>query len=362
MKKHIMKFSGFLLGAFLLLPCALAEKNVYDAKFRNLPDDYTKLLQTEPESWDFRFRPYGASEAAFLVSDPTLQRDVQSGKNIEKQRPTSFNFSCNEKGFSILVFSAEPSLGEAMGKGAAVPGDSLELFFCPGDADQSKIEPYYQFIIDQIKGELTDYPWQIEDRNFHRILGYVQNETRIIANGYVTKIFIPWELLYDRLPFSDKKDNFWRLSVIRWASGGGQTWGGFVHEANRAGYIRWPDFTQEQKFAIYETVLNKAWQKYQSLLVKVNPALVPDMKEPYRHPDNAPRSYMNLQEDRIFVEEFLKPMIEERNAMGKNIATFKELPAAEKEELYSHVDKLMNFNYDVDEACASYLKAKLFKR
>ena len=194
------------------------------------------------------------------------------------------------------------------------------------------------------------------------IQGYVQNQTEVIANGYLTRIFIPWEVLFNRLPFSDKKDNFWRLSVIRWATGGGQTWGGFVHEANRAGYIRWPDFTQEQKFAIYETVLNKAWQKYQNHLAKVNPTLVPDMKEPYLHKSDAPRSYMNIPEDLAFVDAFLKPMIEERNALGKSIASFNGLTPTEKEQLYSHVGMLMNFNYDVEEAYASYLNGKIFKR
>ena len=341
---------------------AQGDKNVYQVQFKDWPDRFENLLQAEPDAWDFRFRPYNASEAAFLVSDPSVRRDAQAGKNVEKQRPTAFCFSCNEKGFTLVVFSCEPDMKEAMEKGASAPGNSLEVFFAPGDADQSKIEHYYQFILDQVKGELIDYPWLVEERGFRRMQGYVSHETRPVPNGLMSRVFIPWELLFDRLPFTDKRDNFWRLSVIRWATGGGQTWGGVVHEANRAGYIRWPDFTPEQKQAIYENVLNKAWGKYRAFLAKVDPTSVPDMKEPYARPPAGTRSYVNLQEDKVFVKDYLQPLIDERNALGKRIAGFRELPAAEKEQLYSQAGKLMNFNYDVDEAYARYLKEKIFKR
>ena len=224
---------------------------------------------------------------------------------------------------ALLVFSAEHGIRDALGKGTAVPGNSLEIFFAPGDADTEKIEHYYQFITDMESTKILDFPWLVETRNFRRLRDAVQCTTRKVSNGYVTRIHVPWEILYNKLPFQDKADNFWRLSVIRWAPGGGQTWGGVVHAATTAGYIRFPHYTDEQKAEIQEYVLNRAWEKYRRDLATYGSALVMDMKEPYRKElPKRPRSFMNMQEDRVFVEKVLIPMEKERNDLGAGIASF----------------------------------------
>ncbi len=363
MKRFFFSYlTGAMLLAALLPDLSAQQKNCYDVNIGNPPDRFETLLKTEPEKWDFNFRRYG-DESSVLVSDPILQRNVQSGTETTEQRLTALYVAANNEGFDIIVFSAEHGIRDALSKGTAVPGNSLEIFFAPGDADTEKIEHYYQFITDMESTKILDFPWLVETRNFRRLRDAVQCTTRKVSNGYVTRIHVPWEILYNKLPFQDKADNFWRLSVIRWAPGGGQTWGGVVHAATTAGYIRFPHYTDEQKAEIQEYVLNRAWEKYRRDLATYGSALVMDMKEPYRKElPKRPRSFMNMQEDRVFVEKVLIPMEKERNDLGAGIASFSGMTPEERDAFYGKAaDMLMNFDYDVQEAYRTYLAERLFK-
>ena len=176
-----------------------------------------------------------------------------------------------------------------------------------------------------------------------------------------------WDPLFDRLPLeSDKLDNFWRLSVIRWADGG-QTWGGVVHQANQAGYIRWPDFTQEQKTAIRLHLLRRGWTHFRQLSSK--PAYtsaggwggIPICKAPYRQDElkETPRSYVNFGEDPDF-RPILEKLTAERNALGPEIGRFPEMSPAEQIAFYDKAsDMLFNFAYDVQAAYADFEASKV---
>ena len=254
------------VAALSLVLSAVAEKNSLNVEYRDLPSNYETLLRLEPGKWNFNFCPYGADSASVLWSDPIMQRDAMSGENTGDKAPTALFVTCNEEGFTLLVCSIEPTLKGNLEKGAALPSSQLECFFAPGDSDTSKIEHYYQFICSATELKAAGvYPWFVEDRSFRTIEGQMQLDSRPLPNGNVVRVFIPWSALFDRLPFLTKRDNFWRLSVIRWAPGGGQTWGGVVHAATSAGYIRFPDFTEAQKTAIRKTVLLKGWTAYQNL-------------------------------------------------------------------------------------------------
>ena len=266
----------------------------------------------------------------------------------------------------MLVFCAEPSLGDALAKTNDIPSPCIEFFFTPGDADTPKIEHYYQMFYGG--GTLSEFPWLERDRHFRPCLPFTTHDEKILPNGFLVRFDFAWDALFDRLPLEGKKrDNFWRLSVIRWANPS-QTWGGVVHQANQAGYIRWPDFTQEQKTAVREHLLRRAWTHFRQVSSK--PAYtsaggwggIPICKAPYRQDElkATPRSYVNFGEDPEF-RPILEKLTAERNALGPEIGRFREMSPSEQIAFYDKAsDMLFNFTYDVQAAYAEYEADKVF--
>ena len=341
------------------------EKNVIDAKWRHLPQDPGELLVSDPGAWNFNFRPYGSS-ANLLWTDPIVQRAAASGEEVGDKRPTAINVTCNEEGFTVLVLCVEPLLKTYMATTNAYPWQSLEFFFLPGDADTWKIEHHFMFFYGN--GKLDEYSWLMQDKTFRPMLPHITHAaTPYKDNALVVRFTFDWAGLFDRLPFTDKRDNFWRLSVIRWASTGAQTWGGVVHAANSAGYIRFPDFTDEQKRDIRLTVLRQAWTRYKNLATGtgVNPAKVPERTEPFYAETlgKLPQSFKNVNEDFGFRRAWLENAIRERDALGATLARFGSLKPAEQATFYAEAsDKLFNFGYDLEQAYGDYLAAGFFAK
>ena len=355
--------TALLLGASSLL--ADTGKNLLQVTYRDLPENAESLLKTDPASWDFNFRPYG-SDAGFLWSDPLHQRDILFGGQSEK-RLTAINVSCNERGFTLLVFCSDPSVTDALAKTNTITSPAIVFFFTPGDADTPKIEHYYYFRYDK-EGLLREFSWLEPDRNFRPCLSYTTYDETILSNGFLLRFTFAWDPLFDRLPLDPEKlDNFWRLSVIRWVDGG-QTCGGVVHQANQAGYIRWPGFTQEQKTAIREHLLRRAWTSFRKLSSKPTYtsaegwAGIPICKAPYRLDElkATPRSYVNFGENPNF-RPVLEKLTAERNALGPEIARFRKMSPVEQKAFYDKAsDMLFNFAYDVQEAYAGHVYEKFF--
>ena len=339
-------------------------KNVYDVAFRSLPADVTALPATEPETWNFNFRPYG--DTGMLWSDPILQRDVTSGASSGEKAATAINVTCDADGFTMLVLCAEPALATVYANTNAFPSPKIEFFFTPGDADTSKIEHYYQMYYSNAK--LDEYPWLTSGPDFRPCRPYTTFQEYVMQNAVLVRLNFSWEPLFDRLPiFPAKRDNFWRLSVIRWGNPS-QTWGGVVHQANQAGYIRWPDFTDAQKTAIMKGLLKKGWVSF------MKQAGEPDYKTDrdwrgvnpiqalYRDAENKadPRSYVNYNEDAGF-RPILEKLTDERKALAPTIGVFETLPMAEQAAFYQKAsEKLFNFRYAVEAAYEKYLADKLF--
>lgn len=364
--KHV---SVQMLVAIGFLMLANAEKNIIPVEFRELPANVAELLQVESGKWNFNFRPYGAMAASFLWSDPIMQRSVMSGESAENREPTALYVCCNAEGFTVLVYAVENQMVSSLEKGQALPTSRLECFFAPGDADTSRIEHYYQFICKATEPRLEGvYPWLMEDRTFRSIEPDLKIEAQMVGNGNLIKIFVPWAPLFDRLPLDNiKRDNLWRLSVIRWASTGGQTWGGVVHAANSAGYIRFPDFTDEQKTAIRKTTLLRAWNHYKNVIanVTINPEKTFERLEPFYVATlgKLPQSYKSVNEDFGFRRAWLESAIRERDDLGAQIAHLAELSQEDQAVFYnSAVDKLFNFGYDLDQAYGDYLTAGFFAK
>ena len=345
-------------------------KNVYNVRFQTLPKDCERLLAADPQSWDFNFRPYGRT--ADLVSDPAIVRGVAEGKNVEG-KPTALRVSCDEDGWNYLVFCAEPDIDKAQSEAGQLPLPNLEMYFLPGDTDNEKPAFYWQFY--KGVGQFDQYDWPVADRRWRLLMPYVTQETRRLPNGYVFRMNIPWEGMWDKLPiFNDRVDNFWRLSVIRWVDGG-MTWGGTVHEPARFGYIRWPDFTDAQKTEIMKRLLDKAWENFLVLSSKAAFSVAGTVanswgrggyvrSEPYavaQAKEEGPRSYINYCEDPEF-RPILEKLTAAAKAYGAGIAEFAKKPMAEQEAFYKEASaKLFNFRYDVEEAYEKQLRAKFVK-
>lgn len=338
-------------------------KNVYSATFRTLPRDLKTFPEETPGEWDFNFRPYGKTD--MLWTDPILQRNVTSGSS--DKAATALHVSCDEKGFTVLVLSSEPQLKDSFANTNNYPSPTLEFFFAPGDADTPEITHYYQMMFDGVT--LREFPWLVAGSDFRPCLPHTEAEEIRLKSAVLARISVRWDPLFDRLPiFPAKKDNFWRLSMIRWGAIS-QTWGGTVHQANLAGYIRWPEFTEEQKTAIMKNILVNAWISFNkdigdvSYTVKTGWSGVNPMKAHFRDEENAldPRSYSNFNEDPAF-RPVLDEMVLRRKALAPKIGIFDNLPYREKVAFYKEASNLLlNFKYDVQKAYASLEKSRTEK-
>ena len=339
-----------------------------NADFRALPADFENLPYRESAKWNFGFRPYGKEAASVLWSDPKVIRDVSGGEIVDdKHLATAVYVSCDEYSFNILAYGALRNSTNALMKGENPENIFFECFFIPGDADDPQIINY------QPMGFKTVYPfwyfklsWMRQDRNNRWIFDDMKVNVRKNRNGVVLHLSIPWDLYWDHLPvLQTKKDNIWRLSMIRWGgSFGGETWGGRVHSQTKCGYVRMPDFTPEQQSRMMKTTLLTLWARLQRLKKNAayNPYITTGLNAYRKSIDHLPHSWMNINEDPEFREKVLIPMYEKCAAIGKGLAEFDNLSLEEQKAFYkANAPVIANFRYDMEEAYADYIREKLMK-
>ncbi len=347
------------------------EKNLLDVKFTYLSNDGEAILKQEADRWNFNFRPYGSS-AGLLWADPIVQRNAAAGDAGDKIM-TGLDVVCNEEGFSILVLCYDPALADYAAKTNTFPAPSIELYFLPGDFDDQKIEHHYQLYLGSngISEGLSEYSWLVENEGFRPVKPHTIVHDYVLKEGAVLRRYdISWMPLFDRLPFSDKRDTIWRLSVCRWAPGGGQTWGGPVHQPAHAGYIRFPKFTPEQRTAIMETQLRKAWIVFRDRAGKSDITI---SKDGWGRPQvrtekfileelaEAPRSYVNYNEEPGF-RPILDKLQAECYALAPTIGNFSKLSSEEQDAFYEKASKMLfNYEYTVQDAYARYTTDKRFE-
>jgi hypothetical protein len=359
---------SLLLCASALADTASDEKNLLDVDFTYLSNNGEEIFRQEAGRWNFNFRPYGSS-AGLLWADPIVQRNAAAGNAGDKVM-TGLDVVCNEEGFSILVLCYDPALADYAAKTNDFPAPSIELYFLPGDFDAPKIEHHYQLYIGKLASSLAEFSWLVEGPDFRPIKPFTVMHDYVLKEGAVLRRYdISWEPLFDRLPFTDKRDNLWRLSVCRWAPGGGQTWGGPVHQPAQAGYIRFPDFTPAQRTAIMESLLRKAWISFRSrsgkrdMVCSANTWNSPQVRTEkffLEETAEAPRSYVNYNEDPGF-RPILEKLQAERMALAPTIGAFATLPPDEQLAFYEKASKMLfNYEYDVQAAYARYATDQRF--
>ncbi len=204
------KLTTFILCLLISGLCAaeplLNEKNVITAEYRSIPEDYQNLLMRESGKWNFNFRPYDTESAEMLWSDSGLQRNVVLGEELDGKTPTAICVLFDDEGFSLLLFAGESGVKEAFEAGKSRPNSCFECFFQPGDSDSPQFSHYYQFICQATEPRIIGvFPWLMEDKTFRSIESYISISSRILPNGNMLKVTVPWEPLFDRLPFLEKK-------------------------------------------------------------------------------------------------------------------------------------------------------------
>ena len=319
----------------------------------------------EPVNWDYGFRKYGAT-SDMLWTDPSAQRNVKAGGESEDYL-TAVAVTCDEDGFAYHVRCSVPELKTYFASTNDYPVPMLEHFDCPGDADN--LTPIYQrmgFFFGANGNK--EFPLMVEDRNNRDVTPYLAITQKEKDGAIVLTFRYDWAAEFDHLPvFCAKKENFWRLSVIRWAAGG-LTWGGVVQQPNQAGYIRWPDFTEAQKLAILRRTLAKGWTAFRTLSRDISHGTTTP-GYPYVKPGKFyqeelkanPRSTINMNEDTGF-RPILKRLAAERDALAPQIARLEEMSAAELEAFYlKAADRLFNYKYDVQRAYGEYQKNLLME-
>ena len=368
MKFEILR-CGMVAAALAMAGCATATngvrgpagKNVYDVKYAPLPGNYAMMLKNAPDEWNFNFRPYGAS-SEWLWSDSNVRRDAAADGKLSDRRITAIRVSCDEQGFNVLMYGCEPSLSEYLSKTNDYPYQSIEYFVAPGDADEPGVQQ--RFMCFYGNGENREYENREPDRQF-RLAKPVVSETAL-ENSVVVKISYDWANFWNRLPlFTDRTDNFWRLSLIRWVEGG-LTWGGTVHQNSQAGYIRWPAFTPAERTAILKTTLEKGWREFRKY-THTNPISIGlvtanwlPCTELRRKLD--PRSFVNMNEDPDFCPT-LERMILERRALAPEIARMDKMTREEQDAFYAKASEMLfNFPWALQEAYGEYQKNRLFER
>lgn len=88
---------------------------------------------------------------------------------------------------------------------------------------------------------------------------YWKSDVDVIDNGFGVHVFIPWDLVYDKLPVNGET---WPFNIIRWSRAGGITWRGKVHDIHNFGVVRWNGFSPDTILAIKRKIVMKGLAKY----------------------------------------------------------------------------------------------------
>ena len=350
-------------------------KNLAPMNWMTLPRDGAAAMKAIPEKdWNFGFRKYGAT-SDMLWTDPKSQRDQLAGAETDK-RTAALAATCDENGFTILVACTEPDLKDYLAKGRKFPSPMIEFFFAAGDADTESLREHCMCVYEG-GGKFTEYAFSAPVRGSHRVTPFLKAEEDRVGGSLLVRMTYDWACVFDMLPlWPEKRDNFWRIGCIPYMTGG--TWGGVVHQPNQAGYVRWPDFTPEQRLAVMRTTLLKGWAKFKAQLetFELGYGKIPSDKAAYGQagypvPDpgryhaekvaKEPRTYVVFAEDPDFRPIYEK-LLKEREALGPQIGEMDRMDEAARRTFYEKASEMLfNFRADAEQAYKDYQKKLLME-
>jgi len=237
----------------------------------------------------------------------------------------------NTKGWYIYIHCAEPNIQTFVDEQKDI---ALELFFAPG----MKQVPYYQMMVRQLTNRVQHYDWGMPHRYYRSLKDRVRAESLPLETGFATFLFVPWEVLYDRLPLDG---DHWRFSLMRW--GPSMTWGGKVHDTGNFGLVRFQPPTVSQRVGIEKRMLRAAWFKFRSAAT-------------------AATTFWSDEEvgDLDFYGATLKPVIDQYTALGESLGEPDDWDADTVKTGRAIVGDWMEFPYKVAELRREYLMDKRF--
>ena len=337
-----MKMNKLTVALFLLpAVCVSAAdgthgRKVYECRYVQTPPagvsgwSQSDLVRSG-EGRESRFVPYNSKAAQGLWLDATTSRDVAPGA-AEKARETAFHMVYDEEGWHIYFECREPDLQDFLDRGKDI---SLEIFFCPG----MERVPYYQLIVRQLAGKVTFYDWAMPHRYYRSLKGRARIESRPIDGGVATAMFVPWDVLYDRLPLNGEH---WRFSVMRWG-GASMTWGGKVHDTGNFGLVKFEVPPAGVAEAVRKRMCRSAWLAFSKS-------------------SHEAEEFWNDEKigDQAFYGAALEPVIRKYRELGESLGMAGTVTAAALDEAGPVVAEWMEFPYVVSELRAAYLTEKHF--
>lgn len=277
-----------------------------------------------------RFVPYNSEAAQSLILDATTSRNIAANPAVQGHE-TSFYMVYNAKGWYIYIHCQEPDIQSFEDQGKDL---SLEVFFAPG----LERVPYYQMIVKQLAGQVQHYDWGMPHRHYRSLKDRVRVESLPLPNGVATFVFVPWEVLYDRLPF---KGEYWRFSLMRW--GPSVTWGGKVHDTGNFGLIHFQPPTAEQRSKAEMRLLRAARGKL-------------------RRTADAVTAYWGDEEvgDLEFYEQTLRPVVDQHLEASASLGAPESWNERTVDRGRAFLGPWMEFEYEVAELRRDYLLHKHF--
>lgn len=289
----------------------------------------------DPARRESRFEEYNKAAAALLINDVNVVRSVPSPSGGDgKQANIGFYMAADARGWHIYIHSKQDQVDQVLA--GLLSGGDLEMYFAPGAG-----ECYYQFTLALPSGKAGFVSWMSPNRHYRKLDSYFASEVAPLDDGFGVSLFLPWELVYDKLP---KEGELWPFGVINFSRAGGFTWGsGQVHELHKFGKVRFSGIEKSMP-AIRRAIVMKAFANYKKASL--------DAK---RFWNDAVRG------DRQFYETVLLPRIEKFDELGKSVTP--QISEKEVDTLFAKtVPDWMEFNYLVSELRTQYLAESLFSQ
>ncbi len=248
----------------------LRDKKVYDCRYHaQLPHGVAawagaKELRQQLGR-EARFVEYNSQAAQELANDATADRGVGRDTNVNP-RQTAFYQAYNDRGWHIYIEASEPLIDDLLDAAidpnprAPARQEAYEVFFTPG----LYRVPYYQIFTRLLTNVTDHYDWAMPSADYRSLKDFAIVESQPIEKGIGTFIFIPWEAVYESVPF---EGSYWRFNIVRWmpfAKAGGVSWNGKVHDTGNFGLVRFHPPTAQQKQAIQNRLVRYGWFKFQA--------------------------------------------------------------------------------------------------
>ena len=327
-------------------------KRRYTVAFRSDAPASIDAFLASPLAADARLqapldRAFGGDLALALATDvSTGDRAVGEGDPAANAADTRgfFAGACDAEGIHFFIRSADPR-ARAVAAGLA-EGGSYEGYFAPGAR-----QAYVVFMVRLQTGAITT--WQSQyDTPQHRQArnepgSRFRGDHRIPADGYVTHLFFPWELYFDKLP---ETGVVWEFDVIRWGAGGGKSWSGCktIHGRSSLGEIVFA-MTPADRTAIKRKLVYRAFAAYaKAKITRGEHAGVLDFWRDAELGDPA------------FYASEVAPLCARFDALAVKVTL--DMTDAEVEAIYDEaVPALMNLKFVIEARRAAYLERRRFE-